>query len=169
MSKYLLSLTAGPISGVGQHVPSYCGACLKGWRLVTSSGPILEKCLAVSAAFSWVIIFRGPISKWYIFGIVHVICQSIVWWILQNRTSVSNMLVVKVVESSCVVEQRKHSRYNTPILGGTIFHSWWSTTTVYYWISYIGQYEYEYSVFLCDNLVNFPHQLPKLPSWRWTE
>ena len=38
---------AGPISGVGQHVPSYCGACLKGRRLVTSLGPILSKCLAV--------------------------------------------------------------------------------------------------------------------------
>ena len=47
-----ISEVAGPISGVGQHVPLYCGACLKGWRLVTSSGPILEKCLAVSAAFS---------------------------------------------------------------------------------------------------------------------
>ena len=43
-----ISKVAGPISGVGQHVPSYCGACLKGRRLVTSLGPILEKCLAVS-------------------------------------------------------------------------------------------------------------------------
>ena len=40
---------AGPISAVGQHVPAYSGACLKGRRLVTSLGPILEKCLAVSA------------------------------------------------------------------------------------------------------------------------
>ena len=44
-----ISEIAGPISGVGQHVPSYCSACLKGRRLVTSLGPILEKCLAVSA------------------------------------------------------------------------------------------------------------------------
>ena len=47
-----ISEVAGPISGVGQHVPSYCGACLKGRRLVTSLGPILEKCLAVSVEFN---------------------------------------------------------------------------------------------------------------------
>ena len=67
------------------------------------------------------------------------------------------MLVVKVVESSCVVVRKETFQVQYS-------YYWWSTTTVYYWISYIGQYEYEYSVFLCDNLVNFPHQLPKLPS-----
>ena len=37
-----ISEIAGPISGVGQHAPSYCSACLKGRRLVTSLGPILK-------------------------------------------------------------------------------------------------------------------------------
>ena len=42
----------GPISGVGQHVPAYCGACLKGRRLVTSLGPILRSGLAVNVEVS---------------------------------------------------------------------------------------------------------------------
>ena len=37
-----INKAAGPISGVGQHVPSICGACLKGRRVVTSLGPTLK-------------------------------------------------------------------------------------------------------------------------------
>ena len=148
---------AGPISGVGQHVPAYSGACLKDRRLVTSLGPIFGKM---------------PSSKCSIFLSHHF--QRASFKLIYFRNSSCHMSVHRLMNSA---EQHKCFKYaccescrkflcgsNKRNIPGTILHSWWSTTTVYYWISYIGQYEYEYSVFLCDNLVNFPHQLPKLPS-----